>query len=260
MTAMLEALPVWLAGVIVIGGFVGATMLIGAAIHRLAGREVRRRHNDLAGFILAVVGVIYAVLLAFVAVGVWERFDQAEVRVSAEASSLSLVYRDAGDFPQSKALRAALRGYIHLVIDREWPAMQEGRESLRAERATFRIDALLRTIPVRTLAQANVQARMLQAFDRSLMERSARLSIGLSGINQLLWMVIVVGGFITVGFTYLFGFEEFRLEIMMNGTLALLIGLVLFLMISLDFPFRGGITVEPTSFEKALAVFRAIGH
>ena len=63
-------------------------------------------HNDLGGFILAVIGVIYAVLLAFVAIGVWERFQLAEARTYEEAGALTTVYRDAGSFPQRGASAA----------------------------------------------------------------------------------------------------------------------------------------------------------
>jgi hypothetical protein len=36
--------------------------------HRLVHVDVRKAHNDLAGFTIAVVGVLYAVLLAFIAI------------------------------------------------------------------------------------------------------------------------------------------------------------------------------------------------
>jgi hypothetical protein len=40
--------------------------------------EVRQKHNDVAGFIYAVLGVVYAVLLALVVIAVWEEFDAAK--------------------------------------------------------------------------------------------------------------------------------------------------------------------------------------
>lgn len=259
MIAWLEALPTAASGAILIGGFTIAMMLFGVLVRNIAPRESRRKHNDLAGFILAVVGVIYAVLLAFVAVGVWERFDQAEIGVSNEAAAIQIVYRDAASFPQHVALRGALRGYVEQVIEREWPAMEHGGMSRAAERSGYRTDGLIRGLTVKTASQSNIQARMLDAFDRALMDRDVRLSIRATGIHPLMWFVLVVGGVITVGFTYLFGFEEIRLEIAMTGTLSLLIGLVLFLTLALDFPFRGGITVTPDAFVRALESFHAIG-
>lgn len=259
MIVWFEGLSPLAAGVLVVGGFIAFCMCLGVAIRRVAPRETRRQHNDLAGFILAVVGVIYAVLLAFVAVGVWERFDHAEVIAAQEASSLEIVYRDAGDFAQGHRLRGELTRYARIVVEREWPAMVHGEESPEAAREIGVIDNTLRALTVATPSESNVQARMLLAFDDALADRDARLSTGATGINPLMWLVLVLGAVVTVGFTFLFGFEELKLELAMTGALAFLIGLVLYLALALDFPFRGSISVQPDALLRTLEAFRAIG-
>ena len=40
-------------------------------MRRVVGVEVLERHNEVAGFIYAVLGVVYAVLLGFAAITVW---------------------------------------------------------------------------------------------------------------------------------------------------------------------------------------------
>jgi hypothetical protein len=63
---------------------VGSITLIAVAgallVRRWATVEVLERHNEVAGFIYAVIGVLYAVVLGFTAVIVWERYDQAKSR------------------------------------------------------------------------------------------------------------------------------------------------------------------------------------
>jgi hypothetical protein len=57
---------------------VGLAALGGLAlVQRLVPTEVRQGHNDVAGFIYAVVGVIYAVLLALMVIAVWEDYEKA---------------------------------------------------------------------------------------------------------------------------------------------------------------------------------------
>ena len=56
--------------------------------------RVRRAHNDLAGFSIAIISVVYAVLLAFIAVATWESFSSAETIVQAEAGYIGNLYRD----------------------------------------------------------------------------------------------------------------------------------------------------------------------
>ena len=70
---------------------------------------------------------------------------------------------------------------------------------------------------------------MLAAMDTALMDRQTRLTIDFSGINGIMWVVLIVGAFITVAFTYLFGFDQTIMQQLMIGGLSLLIGLVLFL-------------------------------
>ncbi len=255
----LEALPAPLAGLVVVGGLVGLTVLIGWVIDRFIKHEDRIEHNDLAGFILAVIGVVYAVLLAFVAIGVWERFEQAESRTFDEANALAIVYRDVGEFPQSPQVRTALHRYATIVVDREWPAMERGGQSDEAGALLERIDAAVRELPVRTLAQEDVHQQMLAAMNEAQTDRARRLSEDATGINRLLWLVLILGAIVTVGFTFLFGFREASLRYVMTGSLGVIIGLVLFLTVSLDFPFRGGIAVPPEAFQKLLETFRSIG-
>jgi hypothetical protein len=260
MTAWLHAMPTELLGVVVVGGFVAVTMLFGYTIVKAIPHAIRFEHNDLAGFILAVIGVVYAVLLAFVAIGVWERFDQAEVRTYHEAGMLTVVYRDAGSFgAKGHALRSALHAYTERVISDEWPGMRRGGYSVAARTSIEAIDADVRALPVTNASQQNVQAQMLASLERSLVDRDQRIALDATGINSVLWTILIVGGFVTVTFTYLFGFKHSLMRHLMIGGLSLTIGLVLFLTVALDYPFRGGATVEPTAFENALRVFGHIG-
>jgi len=61
-------LPIVMVALLVIGGSLLATLLLLLIFHRLLPVDLRSAHNDVAGFTIAIVGVIYAVLLAFIAV------------------------------------------------------------------------------------------------------------------------------------------------------------------------------------------------
>jgi hypothetical protein len=254
-----ESLPTAGSAIVIVGGFVLLTLAAGACVAKLTPREVRLEHNDLAGFILAVIGVVYAVLLAFVAIGVWERFQQAETRTFDEAGMLTVAYRDAGSFPQSRALRDDIRAYTQSVVTDEWPKMRAGGESVESDKLLEKIDRAVRSLPVDTASRQNVQARMLEAIDAALMDRDSRLSEGATGINGLMWVVLVAGAVVTVAFTYLFGFRHNVMQQIMIGSLGVLIGLVLFLAVALDFPFRGSISVQPEAFHTALHTYESIG-
>ena len=109
-------------------------------MRRRIGLERLASNNDIAGFKFATVGVIYAVLLAFAEIVVWEKFSDAETAVVQEAGASATLYRlAAGPEPESVATRAALGNYLRLAIDRDWPLMATGKESREVTQA---LDAL----------------------------------------------------------------------------------------------------------------------
>jgi heme/copper-type cytochrome/quinol oxidase subunit 2 len=260
MMEWLESLPVYGSGIIIVGGFVVLTVLVGLAIAKLLPQERRMEHNDLAGFILAVIGVVYAVLLAFVTVTVWERFDGAEARSYVEASDLAAVYRDAGEFAGGAAIRADLREYARLVAGEEWPAMAHGGQSEKADALIERVDRAVRRLPVANLRDEDLHQQMLASVAEALQDRDIRLSMDATGISSVMWLVLMLGAVVTVAFTYLFGYKHESMRLVMSGSLGLLIGLVLFLTVALDYPFRGGITVGPEAFLDLQNTFKNIGN
>jgi hypothetical protein len=259
MSDWLGALPTFSAAVVVIGGFVVISLVIGLLVLRFTSTEIRTAHNDRAGFIFAVLGVIYAVLLAFVAVGTWERFQQAEARTYEEAESLAEVYRDAGSFQGGDSLRATLRTYVESVINVSWPAMRSGQKSNAADVLLEAVDRDVRALPATSPRLEDIHAQMLSAMDTALADRESRVTMDSTGINEIMWIVLMVGAFLTVGFTYLFGFDHTVMQVLMVGGLSLMMSLLLFLIVALNYPFRGSIAIGPDAFQALLESFKTIG-
>jgi hypothetical protein len=85
--------------------------------------------------------------------------------------------------------------------------------------------------------------------------RRDRLVEAWEGIPVILWVVLVVGAIVTVGFTYLFGMDSTTTHTLMVAALALVIGLVLFTIGSLEYPFSGDVRLSPEAFELVLKRF-----
>ena len=70
-----------------------------------------------------------------------------------------------------------------------------------------------------------------------------------------LWIALIAGGVISIGFTYFFGVANFPAQALMVSALASIVGLVLFLILSLDLPFTGDVGVGPASMRDVLQEF-----
>ena len=262
MRAWIQHLPLIPSAIVVVGGVVLISIFFAQLTQKFAkDKELLREHNDLAGFIFAVVGVIYAVLLAFIAVGVWERFAAAEQRTYNEAGQLLIIYRDSEAFPLGKELRFEVRQYVQTIIQAEWPALRDSREAANIDTGQVtRIARTIRRLNPHNETQLAIYANMLTAFSAALADRDERLSEDATGLNAEMWWMVFLGAVITIGFTYLFGFKNDRMQAAMIGTLATLIGLVIFLVLSFDYPFQGNVQVKPEAFHHLLFDFDNVDH
>ncbi|MDQ2992559.1 MAG: DUF4239 domain-containing protein, partial [Candidatus Eremiobacteraeota bacterium] len=226
-------------------GFVGVSVAAALIIHRFVSPAFFEEHYEQAGFIFAVIGVVYAVLLAFVAIGVWERFDAAESKTYEEANALVDVYRDAGALPQKVQIRDALKRYTTLLIEDEWPKLADDKHSAVADAEIETLSRDVDRIEPKTMGKQDVHNAMLVGLSTALADRSGRISMGATGLNPIVWTVIGCGAIVAVGFSFLFPFKRKRMQILMVGSLAFSIAIVFYLTTAIDYPFHGDISVQP---------------
>lgn len=249
--------PIWVIGL--------AMALIAAAIAVVGMFIVRERvhklvtegHNDVAGFFFATVGVVYAVLLAFQVFAVWERYGAADSQVqdaaSAEINLLRLTVAMPPDL--AKQLQGHLKNYAELVVNVEWNLMATGGASIRARDEMNIIARLVDSWNPQTPADVARYTELLADMDqfsnlRNIMNFSARGSL-----PDAFWYVLVAGGIVTVGFTWLFHMENSTVQALMVGTTAALLTSCLFLILALNQPFAGPARVSPDPFVHMLDHF-----
>jgi hypothetical protein len=229
-------------------------------VQRLVSPTTRKRHNDVAGFIYAVVGVSYAVLLGLVIIAAWERFAEARDTAHRESSELAEVFWLAHRLPEPEGprIQEQARSYAEVVVDEEWPLMKEGQASPRAWQLLDEIRQSLQDMEVRTGAEEVLYQQGLQRVHDVNDARRERLVDAEEGsIPAIVWVVLVVGGVIVVGFTYLFGMDSSLIHMLMVAALAGIIALALFTVGTLDYPFGSGVQVGPEAFELILERFES---
>src|SRR5262245_8952421 len=191
-------LPIpWMAFIIL-----AATYLIAAfvylAVVRLAvdGRRARAFKAFSPGM-LPVLGTIFALLVAFVAVQVWNDFDKAKLAVATEATALQAVDVFAETLPdeQRMQLRALMNRHIEEAVNREWPAMAHERLTL-ASLATHLVEAQRLTVLMKPQdeSQRTAQREIVDELHRALDARRQRIIISQSEVGPVKWAAILLMG------------------------------------------------------------------
>src|SRR5215210_3988497 len=252
---------------------VGGTCLLALAglevVQRLVPATSRQRHNDVAGFIYAALGVIYAVLLALVlalvVIAVWQEYQAAGETVEQEANSVAEIFWLAHRLPEPEGshIQELAHSYAEEVSHKEWPLMKQGQAPLMTQTQGTpagwtlidEIRANLQQFQPHTKAEEQLYAEGLDQVQRLADARKMRLVAAEEGVPGVLWAVLIFGGIAVVGFTYLFGMENTWAHRLMVVTLAAVIGLVLFTIGAMEHPFSGGARIGTGAFELVLERF-----
>ena len=234
-------------------------------VQRLVPATLRQRHNDVAGFIYAALGVIYAVLLALVVIAVWGEYDAANETVEQEANALAEIFWLGNRLPEPEGshLQELCRSYAEEVAHKEWPLMEQGQAPLMTQveetpagwTLIDEIRANLQEFQPRTAADAQLYAEGLDQVQRLGDARRMRLVAAEEGVPGVLWSVLIFGGIAAIGFTYLFGLENTWAHRLMVVSLAAVIGLVLFTIGAMEHPFSGGARIGTGAFDLILERF-----
>ena len=122
---------VWMAVVVFAGTYLLAASIYWVVI-RLAVNDRARAFKALSPGMLSPLGILFALLVGFIAVEVWSNFDKAKAAVATEASALRAVVVLAGTFPEEQKTRiyALVDRHIEVAVNEGWPAMAQHRLTL----------------------------------------------------------------------------------------------------------------------------------
>jgi hypothetical protein len=206
-------------------------------------------NHEVAGYLLGVVGTLYAVLLGLVIVDLQSKYQQAAMMAETEADAAADLFHLADSFPekQSQALQETLYNYVTIIMEKEWNE-QSGNRSEAS------------TLPLRHMwsllnAYEPVSNREQQSYSQALVEltqladsRRYRIVVSAGAVPPILWVVLVSGGVLTVLFTYFFSVESLHAHIIMTTMLVTCLSLNVLLVVLYSNPYRGDLKVQPQGF------------
>ena len=225
---------------------------------RLMPQPRREGGDELVGFTYGVYGLIYGVLLAFVIVITWERFAETEKLVMHETALLSELWRDslvARPFIRED-VQKNLVAYATSVVEDEWPSMAaEGRAHPRTEQIYENLWAITYHFAPQTKLQEAYMAEYLARMNDLSAARRMRLLHSRMEVSGVLWLVLVIGAVPAVAYPLLFSCRQQWIQVVVVGSVMMIVMLGLLVTLSLQHPFSGTVAIEPEAFRQLLQSF-----
>src|SRR6266436_897623 len=247
----------WMQVALIIIVFSGLSILGLYIVRLLVPVERLKQNHEVAGFTFGVIGAFYGLLLAFVIVAAWERFDRADERVQGEAMGLASLYRLSKGFPQplQHNLQQAIRAYSEHAIDVEWPNMSERSQDKTIDNpvGTLGLWALVASYNPSDQRQSLLVDKSYDQLQLVSEDRALRYMYGNEEFPSVVWLVIYAGLFITIGFSYFFGLETFFSQALMCAVFSALLGLTILAILELAHPYQGSVVVSSQPLQYALS-------
>jgi hypothetical protein len=235
------ALLVFLAAYLVAGG-------IYLVVTRLAVEERARAFKAVSPGLLPPLGIIFGLLVGFIAAYTLREFDNGKIAVASEASALRTAVLLAETLPEEQKthIQSLINRYIEEAVNQEWPAMAQRRATLSTS-PTALFEALQYTLALKPAddGQRKAQMEIVDALQKAKASRIERIVISQAEIGSVVWATILLQGFCTLVAIAMVHSDN-RLTCAITLTLfATGIALCVLLLASYSRPFSGAISVGP---------------
>jgi hypothetical protein len=235
--------------IILIAGI--AAVFVTMFFHRLIEFDLRRHHHDVGSVIFLQLGVVFAVLLAFVFNEVWSEYNAAAEAIDLEVSAMHGTSMIAATLepPQAHEILTAEKAYLESVAYREWPVMAQTRTE-DAE-TDHKLEILIQDAAKLRLTgsdQQDKKAEILALLAEAHKQREARIFQAGNGIPAPLWYALIA---FTIGLSLFVSFSGIKYRVTAAAMAACFTAGIVSILITarlLDYPFEGALALRPTNF------------
>jgi hypothetical protein len=222
------------------------------------GRLVARRYpfekleisGEGIGSYCNVVGILYAIVMGYVLVNVYESYSAAEMAVETESALLIDILRDAEGLPfkDGVALRMATLRYIESVTQKEWPHMVEYANTHPETFERFSdLYHIMRRMKCETEEQRIFMSEILSRLNDLSTTRHQRLMASGARVPNMLWGMLISVGLVTFNLCFFFPVHNERMRVYFLCCTASVMTFTTMLIYVMDRPYSGTIGIQPDS-------------
>lgn len=241
--------------VLFVAGSLGVVLLVRPLVQRMV--KDPEQWDRVLGYTSGAFSIFYGILLALVALAVYENYTESHTAALQETTQLAALYRGTNGLPDDVAgdLQLSLRDYTAAVIEADWPEQAAGRFPTASRANVVEFEELLNSYDPQSVRDDAKYQQLLATFDDFVEARGVRIDAVTLHLPGMLWFVIWVGAVINAILTALFAIDDRRLHLLLAGLLAVFVALVIIVTADMDHSYSGAISVGPDDFQRLLAFF-----
>jgi hypothetical protein len=190
-------LPIPLMTVVVLALTYAVAAAVYLIVTGLAVDERGRAFKAVSPGMLPPLGIVFGLLVGFVAVQVWSDFDRGKLAVANEASALRAMILLAASLPDEEKTRivASIQQHVDIAVNQEWPAMAKQQANL-SMLPTALIDVQKDIFAFKPADdnQRLAQQEIVRALNAALEARRQRIIISQSTVSGVKWAGILLQG------------------------------------------------------------------
>jgi Protein of unknown function (DUF4239) len=229
-----------------------ATFVVTAAMYfavmALAEGERASAFKALSPGMLPPMGLIFGLLVGFLAAQLWSTASEARNAVDTEASALRSVSLLASAFPGEREahLNALVRQHIQHAVADEWPAMARQDATLTVI-STSLARALRYAIALEPSdsGQRSAQDEIVSSVQDALDARRERIIVSQESVNWVKWTTVIATALLTLLAIAFVHSDNRRTALIAMSIFAAGVAVTIVLIASQDRPFSGEFRVEP---------------
>ena len=215
-------------------------------VHHRFHPEIRERVSTSTAVMIQVLAVFYSVLVAFVIVGERSSTSEATAHVTAEAAAMTAVFHDVQGFPVTarEPIRDAIFAYGRSVLNDDFDAVD--RTGDPSPRTTAKLGELYAAVQsaepqVGTSAFYRQATSDLSDITKSRRDRNTAATDSIPG--PLFFLVVLIS-VLVIAVATLLNTRERGTHVALLAALAVVTSLNLALIVALEHPFGGAISVS----------------
>ena len=233
---VLTSLPVWLEGIITFA-FTYSLATIAYFLSRwiISASWFRPIQINM----VQTSSVILALLVAFLATGVWRDVSDARSFVAAEVYALKKIQTHACLLPEEgeNKLYQLVDNYVRAVIDVEWEKILRGKQSAQASSALNEVMMYVKKLNPENEQDRTAQRFLLEAINAAASARQDRLHISWDIITPFTWGTVYLVAFVVFLFIALAHHDKKQAQILALAMYSTIAAVMFLLILSHDQPF-----------------------